>query len=72
MSKAVYTGNLCPFKISGIPCFLVRDLDAYIVYDRKGYKADWLDRKMTQEEDYEAYEALNKFDELNGEPYDYR
>jgi hypothetical protein len=65
MSKAISTSFLCPYRISGIPCFLARDLDSFIVYDRKGYKADWLERKLTWNDHVQVFEALDKFDKEN-------
>lgn len=59
------TNDFPEFRVSGIPCFL-RPVGSfgnqyfYDVLDRRGYVADWLQRKMTNSEKWEAQQICKR------------
>lgn len=51
-------------KISKIPCYvqaIKRGEDtSFVVYDRRGYAANWLEKKLTEDEYFDIMEKVNK------------
>lgn len=61
------SGIMFQTKISGINCYIHCvnfNTDDFVVYDRRGYKADWLARKITFEQYCEIIDEINKFGNL--------